>query len=200
MAGTWTAPACLTSPLAAKIIHHLVICPNCYQSEIHFSICIAHVRSSSKYSKAGPWNFEILRALCFPVAPELLLTYLKMLHDVAPVHLNSLISECGPTPFYLFITSRLAEDFFWLSATPPEGQAGIRCMPVFWKFTTPGFACYFWLLKTLFLQLVCGRTQSILALLCQKNKEQNKGKKTPILSLKKTNPYQDISHYTIFVY
>lgn len=42
--------------------------------------------------------------------------------------------------------------------------------------------------------------QSILALLCQKNKEQNKGKKTPILSLKETSPYQDISHYTIFVY
>lgn len=94
--------------------------------------------------------FKIHKAL-FSSEPELLLTYFKIFHDVAPACLNSLVSVCGTTPFYLFITSRFAEDFFWLSATQPEGQAGIHCMLVFWNFTIPGFACYFRLLKTLFL-------------------------------------------------
>lgn len=45
VAGTWIAPACLISPLAAKIKHHLVICPVCYQSDNCFGVCIACVQS-----------------------------------------------------------------------------------------------------------------------------------------------------------
>lgn len=72
-----------------------------------------------------------LKALCFPVSLSSFLTDFKIFHDIATACLNSLISECGPTPFYLFITSRFAKDFFLLSATQPEGQAGIQCMTVF---------------------------------------------------------------------
>lgn len=68
IAGTRVAPAYLISPLAAKVTCYLVICPICYQSENHFSICIACVHSSSKCSKADPWNLNILKALCFPVS------------------------------------------------------------------------------------------------------------------------------------
>lgn len=52
------------------------------------------------------------KALCFPVS-LFLLTYFKIFHDTAPTCLNSPIYECGPTLFYLFITSRFDKISFY---------------------------------------------------------------------------------------
>lgn len=152
------AAACLISPLAAQITCHLVVCPICYQSENHFRVCDACDQSQPKCSKPDSWNLSNSQCSVVSNEPELLLTYFKIFCDISPTCLNSLISECRPTLFYLFVTSRFAEDFFSLSATQSEGQAGIQTMPVFWNLMFPGFACYFRLLKTLCLQLICGRT------------------------------------------